>query len=103
MLRLYPLLLRTRDLQDQFAEALSLFDRVWLLDIYPAREQPIPGVTSQIIADKMKPGICQGIIHKEEVPELIRSIKDSLQVLVTVGAGDLEDYVGTITEILEEK
>ena len=94
---------RTRDLQDQFAEALSLFDRVWLLDIYPAREQPIPGVTSQIIADKMKPGICQGIIHKEEVPELIRSIKDSLQVLVTVGAGDLEDYVGTITEILEEK
>lgn len=94
---------RTRDFYKEFAQALSLFDDVWLTEIYPAREQPIPGVTSRIIADEMKPGVCRGIVDKGKVPELVSSMKNDIQVLLTVGAGDLEDYVGTITEILEKK
>ena len=92
---------RTRDFYNEFAESLSLFDEVWLLEIYPARELPIPGVTSSLLADKMKPGVCKGIITRNQVPELVESIKDDVQVLVTLGAGDLEDYVDTITEILK--
>jgi len=94
---------RTRDFYNEFAESLSLFDEVWLLEIYPAREQPIPGVTSNLLADNMKPGVCKGIISRNQVPELVKSIKDDLEILVTLGAGDLEDYVDTITEILTGK
>ena len=94
---------RTRDFYNEFADSLSLFDEVWLLEIYPAREQPIPGVTSQLLADSMKPGICKGIISKNQVPETVRSISDGVQVLVTLGAGDLEDYVDTVTEIIKCK
>ena len=93
---------RTRDFYKDFAQALSLFDDVWLTEIYPAREQPIPGVTSQIIADEMKPGVFKGIVAKDSVPELIASMKDEIQVLLTVGAGNLEDYVETITDILKK-
>jgi len=94
---------RTRDFYNEFADSLSLFDEVWLLEIYPAREQPIPGVTSALLADNMKPGVCKGIISRNQVPELVTSIKDSVEVLVSLGAGDLEDYVDTITGILEGK
>lgn len=93
---------RTRDFYKEFAQALSLFDSVWLTEIYPAREQPIPGVTSRIIADEMKPGVCKGILDRERVPELVSSIKEDIQVLLTVGAGNLEDYVETITGILKK-
>jgi UDP-N-acetylmuramate--alanine ligase len=92
---------RTRDFYNEFADSLSLFEEVWLLEIYPAREQPIPGVTSSLLADNMKPGVCKGIISRNQVPELVKSLKDDIEVLVTLGAGDLEDYVGTITEILK--
>ena len=91
---------RTRDFYNEFADSLSLFDEVWLLEIYPAREQPIPGVTSSLLADNMKPGVCKGIITRKQVPELVKSISGDVQVLVTLGAGDLEDYVKTITDIL---
>ena len=94
---------RTRDFYNEFADSLSLFDEVWLLEIYPAREQPIPGVTSALLADNMKPGVCKGIISRNQVPELVTSIKDSVEVLVSLGAGDLEDYVDTIAGILEGK
>ncbi|MBR6371351.1 MAG: UDP-N-acetylmuramate--L-alanine ligase [Bacteroidaceae bacterium] len=94
---------RTKDFYNEFAESLSLFDEVWLTEIYPAREEPIPGVSSSIIADNMKPGVCKGIIFKDDVEGLVRSIKDEIQVLVTVGAGDLEDYADKITEILRSK
>lgn len=93
---------RTRDFYKEFAESLSLFDQVWLLDIYPARELPIPGITSQIIADCMKPGVCQGIISMSQVPQLVADIKDDVQVLVTVGAGDLDNYAEKIAEILKK-
>jgi len=92
---------RTRDFYNEFADSLSLFDEVWLLEIYPAREQPIPGVTSNLLADNMKPGVCKGIISRSQVLDTVRSIKDDVQVLVTLGAGDLEDYVDPITEILK--
>ena len=92
---------RTRDFYNEFAESLSLFDEVWLLEIYPAREQPIPGVTSALLSDNMKPGVCKGIISRNQVPELVKSLKDEVQVLVTLGAGDLEDCVDTITDILK--
>ena len=92
---------RTRDFFGEFADSLSLFDEVWLLDIYPARELPIPGVTSALLADNMKPGVCKGIISRDQVPELVEKIKDDVQVLVTLGAGDLEDYVETIAKILK--
>ena len=92
---------RTRDFYNEFAESLSLFDEVWLLEIYPAREKPIQGVTSNLLADNMKPGVCKGIISRNQVPELVESIKDQIEVLVTLGAGDLEDYVETITGILK--
>ena len=94
---------RTRDFYNEFADSLSLFDEVWLLEIYPAREQPIPGVTSALLADNMKPGVCKGIISRNQVPELVESIKESVEVLVTLGAGDLEDYVEKITGILDGK
>lgn len=94
---------RTRDFYKEFAQALSLFDSVYLVNIYPAREKPIPGITSQIIADNMKPGVCQGIVDKTQVPEIIKSLRDKIEVLVTVGAGDLEDYVPQLTSILEGK
>ena len=94
---------RTRDFYNEFADSLSIFDQVWLLEIYPAREQPIPGVTSNLLADNMKPGVCKGIISRNQVPELVESIKDDVEVLVTLGAGDLEDYVETITNILKGK
>ena len=92
---------RTRDFYNEFADSLSLFDEVWLLEIYPARERPIPGVTSSLLADNMKPGVCKGIISRSQVLDTVRSIKDDVQVLVTLGAGDLEDYVDPITEILK--
>lgn len=113
MKRLYPdkkitalfqphLYTRTRDFHKEFAESLSLFDEVWLLDIYPAREQPIPGVTSRLIADNMKDGVCRGVVSLDDVPSLVRRLSPELQVVVTVGAGDLDNMADTITEILKE-
>lgn len=93
---------RTRDFYHEFADSLSLFDEVWLLDIYPAREQPIPGITSQLVADNMKPGICKGILSMKEVPALIQKIASEVQVLVTVGAGDLDGYADMIASELEK-
>ena len=89
---------RTRDFYREFASALSLVDDVCLLDIYPAREEPIPGVTSALIYDNLRPGIRRQMCHKEEVPDVVR--RGGYDVLVTLGAGDLEDYAKEITDIL---
>ena len=61
---------RTRDFYKDFADALSQLDEVILCDIYPAREKPIPGVTSQLIYDNLKPGVEKSMIHKEDVLDL---------------------------------
>ena len=89
---------RTRDFYKEFADSLSLLDKVWLCDIYPARETPIPGVTSQLIYDHLRPGIERQLIHKEEVVECVRA--RDFDVLILLGAGDIEDYVPKIIDVL---
>ena len=90
---------RTRDFYRDFADALSLVDDVCIVDIYPAREQPIPGVTSALIYDNLKPGIKRQMCSKEEILDVVR--QGGFDVLVTLGAGDIENYVSQITEILQ--
>ena len=92
---------RTRDFYHEFAEALSQLDEVILCDIYPAREKPIPGVTSQLIYDNLTPGVIKQIIHKEDVMSLVES--RDFDVLVVLGAGDLDNYVPQITDALKKK
>ncbi len=92
---------RTRDFYKDFANALSLLDEVILTEIYPAREQPIEGVTSQLIYDNLHPGIEKHMIAKADV---LQYIKDhSFDVLIVLGAGDLDNQVPQITKILKEK
>ncbi len=90
---------RTRDFYKEFADALSQLDEVILCDIYPAREQPIPGVTSKLIYDNLKEGVQKSMIHKEDVLELAKNRQ--FDVLVVLGAGDLDNYVPEITTILK--
>jgi len=91
---------RTRDFADQFAESLSLLDELILLDIYPAREEPIEGVTSKIIFDKVT---CPKTLrNKEELLPLLEKRTD-LDVLLTVGAGDIDQLLEPIKEVLEKK
>lgn len=86
---------RTRDFAEGFAEALDLADRVVLLDIYPAREEPIEGVTSKIIFDRMQNKNKQLISRKE----LTNTIKNSnFDVLLTAGAGDIVDLIPEVID-----
>jgi len=95
---------RTRDLADQFAEVLNLADEVILLPIYPARELPIQGITSEIIAGKMMKGRAK-VLSKDE---LLRTINDKrkngeIELLITAGAGDIDALVEPLKEILENR
>ena len=90
---------RTRDFYREFADALSLLDEVILTEIYPAREQPIPGVTSQLILDNLRPGVKGRLIRKADVLDVVSS--SDFDVLMTLGAGDLEDYSAEIAKIVE--
>ncbi len=92
---------RTRDFYKDFAEALSHFDEVILTEIYPAREQPIPGVTSQLIYDNLKPGVEKSLIKKDEVLDLVKS--RDFDVLVILGAGDLDNMTPQIEKIINAK
>ena len=92
---------RTQDFYREFAEALSLFDEVILTDIYPAREEPISGVTSALIYDNLASGVKKQMISKDEVLAFVESKKDDLEVLVTLGAGDIENFAGEITRVLK--
>lgn len=92
---------RTRDFYRDFADALSLLDEVILTEIYPAREQPIEGVTSQLIYDNLRPGIKKSIIRKDDVLDLVK--QRDFDVLVILGAGDLDNYMPQITKIIENK
>ena len=95
---LYP---RTRDFYQEFAESLSLLDEVILTDIYPARELPIEGVSSQLIYDNLRPDIDKTLCKKEEVIDILK--KKEIEVLMTLGAGDIENYAPQICEILNER
>lgn len=92
---------RTRDFYKDFADALSHFDEVILTEIYPAREAPIPGVTSQLIYDNLKPGVEKSMIQKADVLNMVKS--RDFDVLIILGAGDLNNMVPQITRILEDK
>jgi UDP-N-acetylmuramate--alanine ligase len=76
-------------------------DEVILTEIYPAREQPIEGVTSKLIYDNLKPGVEKLLIRKDEVLSLVES--RSFDVLIILGAGDLDNQVPQIAKILERK
>ncbi len=89
---------RTRDFADGFAESLSLLDRLILLDIYPARELPVAGVSSEIIFDKVTQTNKQ-LCRKEELMDLLA--KEDTDVLVTFGAGDIDRFVPQIKTLLE--
>ena len=91
---------RTKDLADGFAEVLDMADTVILLPIYPARELPIPGVSSEMILDKMK-NKNKKVMDKEELKDWIRTSFDKKGVLVTAGAGDIDLLVEPIKEILK--
>ena len=92
---------RTRDFYRDFADALSQLDEVILTEIYPAREQPIEGVTPQLIYDNFRPGIEKSIIRKDDVLDLVK--QRDFDVLVILGAGDLDNYMPQITKIIENK
>ena len=92
---------RTRDFYKDFAEALSLLDEVVLTEIYPARELPIEGVTSKLIYDNLRPGVEKVIIQKSNV---LQYVKDhDFDVLIVLGAGDLDNQVPEMTDILKGK
>ena len=91
---------RTRDFADEFSSALSLLDRLILLDIYPAREEPIPGVSSEMIFDKVTikdKTLCK----KEELMSVLE--KESADVIMTLGAGDIDRFVEPIRDMLNKK
>lgn len=89
---------RTRDFADDFAESLSELDELILLDIYPARELPIPGVTSDIIFNKVtlkNKKLC----NKNDLMNELRKMKPD--VLLTMGAGDIDMFVEPIIRLFE--
>ncbi len=92
---------RTRDFYQEFAESLSLADDVILVDIYPARELPIPGVTSELIYNNLAPHVTKRMCQKEEILDMIKN--SEFDVLVTLGAGDIENYAPQITDYLNKK
>ena len=67
----------------------------------PAREEPIPGVTSKLIYDRLRPGVAKAMVRKEDVADYVRN--HEFEVLVVLGAGDIDDYVPQITKILQER
>ena len=92
---------RTRDFYKDFADALSQLDEVILTEIYPARELPIEGVTSKLIYDNLKPGVKKEMIQKADVLDYIKN--HDFEVLIVLGAGDLDNQVPQITKILNSK
>ena len=88
---------RTRDFADEFAESLSLLDELILLPIYPAREEPIEGVSSQLLLDKVHIDE-KRVLTKEELIEYVGRRK--FEVLATIGAGDIELLIPKIRELL---
>ena len=89
---------RTRDLAEGFAQALSIADEVLLLDIYPARELPIEGVTSQLIFDKItSPN--KIAVTKQQLVETVKQLNGT-EVLVTIGAGDIDKYLADIKAVI---
>jgi UDP-N-acetylmuramate--alanine ligase len=86
---------RTRDFADDFAESLNLLDECWLLDIYPAREMPIEGITSEYLALKMNSNVCL-----TTNTEILKKLKENKpEVLLTLGAGDIDKLIQPIKDL----
>lgn len=94
---------RTADFYREFAQSLSLFDEVILVDIYPAREKPIPGVTSRLIYDNLLPHVDKQLCARSEILSLVENRKNDFEVLVSLGAGDLDNDVPKMKKILESR
>ena len=94
---------RTNDFYPQFAQSLSLFDEVILVEIYPAREQPIPGVSSQLIYDLIAPTVSKRMCARTEVLTVVEELKETFEVLVSLGAGDIENDVPVMASILKNR
>ena len=92
---------RTHDFYKEFADSLSIADEVILTDIYPARELPIPGVTSELIFDNLKPTVKKEICPKEKIVSCLS--KKQLEVVVMLGAGDIDNYAQPIAEMLLQR
>ena len=92
---------RTRDLAEGFAESLDLLDELILMDIYPARELPIPGVDSQLIANQMKNCKVSMINDKEQI--VAKVLGGKTEVLLTLGAGSVDQLVAPLAEALRQK
>jgi UDP-N-acetylmuramate--alanine ligase len=92
---------RTRDMADEFAQSLSLLDELILLEIYPARELPIPGINSEMILQKVG-AIKKSLCMKKDLVAFIES-QPVPEVLITMGAGDIDSYVGPIKNVLLRK
>ncbi|MDP4147846.1 MAG: UDP-N-acetylmuramate--L-alanine ligase [Bacteroidota bacterium] len=94
---------RTRDFAEGFAASLDLADQVFLLPVYPARERPIEGVTSELVAGKMQKGKAR-VGSKEQLLDYVRDrrkVKEGLELWITAGAGDIDALVGPVKEVLE--
>ena len=100
-MHLFPL---NRDFADDFAEVLDLADEVYLLPIYPAREQPIEGVSSSMLSSKMKKAVTK-LADKEEVLDLLKAQdrENGLEMLITAGAGDIDTLIEPIRKIIENR
>ncbi len=94
---------RTKDFYKEFAQALSLFDEVILVDIYPARELPIPGVTSKLIFDHLDANIAKSMCSRSDVLKTIEEKKNNIEVLVSLGAGDIESDITEMKKILTNR
>lgn len=92
---------RTRDFYKEFAESLSLLDEVILTEIYPARELPIEGVSSQLIYDYLPSRIEKTLCQKEDILNILKT--KNIEVLITLGAGDIENYAPQICEIINKR
>ena len=92
---------RTRDFYQEFADSLSLLDEVILTEIYPAREEPIPGISSEVIYNHLRPNMEKCICKKENLIETLS--KKDIEVLITLGAGDIDNYVPQICELLNKR
>lgn len=92
---------RTRDFYKDFAESLSLLDEVVLVDIYPAREEPIPGVTSKLIYDCLAPNVKKILCHKTDILDVVE--KSDADVYIILGAGDIDAYAPAIADILKKR
>ena len=87
---------RTKDFYREFAASLSLVDEVILIDIYPSRELPKPGVTSKLIYDNLADGVQKSLCSRADAVKVVEERKKDFEVLICLGAGDLANDVPRI-------